>query len=189
MMITSALKGVKRVLILGSPGAGKSWLGNRLAEALQLPLVRLDDLYWGPAWSRPLPEDFERRLTEAVCAEQWIIEGNYHQWLGLRLCKSQAVVLLDIPPWRCFFSVALRGLLRLVGDSQSLPIAVRNNPKNIHRIDIRFLKLIFGFRTHILPQMLKEIAAAPCQSLVLILQDRQDVHKLLAEVTIVNLES
>ena len=59
------LAGAQRILILGSPGAGKSTLARQLARSMALSLVHLDALYWAqgtpPAaasgaarWNRPL---------------------------------------------------------------------------------------------------------------------------------------
>lgn len=40
----------KRILLIGSGGAGKSTLARRLGEQTGLPVVHLDRLYWTGEW-------------------------------------------------------------------------------------------------------------------------------------------
>ena len=51
---------MERVLILGSPGAGKSTFARRLAERSGLPLIHLDKHFWRPGWVEPAPEEWQR---------------------------------------------------------------------------------------------------------------------------------
>lgn len=44
---------MRKILIIGSAGAGKSVLSVRLAGLLQLPVLHLDALHWLPGWERP----------------------------------------------------------------------------------------------------------------------------------------
>ncbi len=41
---------MQRIAILGCSGGGKSTLARALGEALDLPVVHLDQLYWLPGW-------------------------------------------------------------------------------------------------------------------------------------------
>ncbi|MCB1082117.1 MAG: hypothetical protein KDK63_03115 [Chlamydiia bacterium] len=42
---------MKRIVIIGNPGSGKSTLGRHLAQKLGYPLADLDDFYWLPNWT------------------------------------------------------------------------------------------------------------------------------------------
>lgn len=53
---------MQRVLIVGSPGAGKSTLAKKLAARTGLPLIHLDDLYWNPGWVKVEPVVWQQRL-------------------------------------------------------------------------------------------------------------------------------
>lgn len=39
---------MERILVIGSPGTGKSTLSVALSRKLSLPLVHLDQLFWRP---------------------------------------------------------------------------------------------------------------------------------------------
>src|SRR2546423_6449869 len=48
--------GWRRVLVVGSAGAGKTTFATRLGQALGLPVIHLDSEYWRPGWQQT-PED------------------------------------------------------------------------------------------------------------------------------------
>lgn len=160
---SSADSGARRILVLGSPGSGKSTLAQRLALALNLPHIKVDDLYWQAGWTRPPEAEFIARLDEAVCERAWIIDGNYHRHLAARLTRAEVVVFLDVAPWLCALRVLLRGWRRACGERASLPKKVTTQGKYRHPLapDFAFWNLIFCFRRRIRPCMLAEIAAYP----------------------------
>ena len=41
---------MKRIMIIGSGGSGKSTFSSKLSEVLGLPLYHLDAYYWKPGW-------------------------------------------------------------------------------------------------------------------------------------------
>lgn len=118
-----------RVVVIGSPGSGKSRLAGRLASALELPIVRLDDCYWGPGWSRPAPEAWAERVTQLAAADGWVIEGHYADTLEARVARAHAAVLFDIHPIVCALRILRRtAALKLTRRARraALPAAVRD---------------------------------------------------------------
>ncbi len=69
-----------RVSVLGTSGCGKSTFARRLAAAIGAPHIELDAINWQAGW-RDLnthdPQEFARRVTDAVAAETWVSDGNY----------------------------------------------------------------------------------------------------------------
>jgi adenylate kinase family enzyme len=96
---------VERILVLGSPGAGKSTLATALAERTGLPLHHLDQLYWQPGWIEPDPVEWRATLDHVLDQSRWIIDGNYGGTLGARLARADTVIDLDLPAWRCLARV------------------------------------------------------------------------------------
>ena len=37
---------MNKVIVIGSPGAGKSYFSKQLASSIELPLYHLDNIYW-----------------------------------------------------------------------------------------------------------------------------------------------
>jgi adenylate kinase family enzyme len=101
---------MRRVLVIGSGGAGKSTFAARLAQRTGLPLVHLDAQYWQPGWVEPAPEVWTDTLARLISGERWIMDGNYGGSLERRLAASDTVIFLDMPRWLCLWRVVLRRL-------------------------------------------------------------------------------
>ncbi|GHG12875.1 DNA topology modulation protein FlaR [Deinococcus piscis] len=101
---------MKRVLVIGSPGAGKSTLAKRLAARTGLPLIHLDDLYWNAGWVRAERGVWLARLAEALAGERWIVDGNYNSTLERRLERADTVILLGLSRELCTARVIWREL-------------------------------------------------------------------------------
>ena len=102
---------MKRVLIVGSPGAGKSTLAKRLAAQTGLPLTHLDELSWDPGWVRVERAVWHARLDAAIREDAWILDGNILTTL-LRVAYRADTVIYLWPPrrlclWRVFQRAAL----------------------------------------------------------------------------------
>ena len=92
---------MRRVLVIGCPGAGKSTLTRALAETLGLPAVYLDRLWWKSGWINRTRAEFDARLDAALAGDAWVMDGNYLRTLELRLRAADTIFLLDYPTGVC----------------------------------------------------------------------------------------
>lgn len=91
---------MRRVVILGNSGTGKSTFAQKLGERLGLPVIHLDVLYYGPAWAPGDPAAFRKRVAQATAAEAWIVDGAFLALAGdLTLPRADLVVWLEQPRW------------------------------------------------------------------------------------------
>ena len=159
---------MERVLIVGSPGSGKSFLARRLAAATGLPAVHLDRHYWAPGWIEPSPEDWHTRLASLVDRPRWIIDGNYPATLGLRLARADTAIFLDVPRSVCLTRV-LRRTLRGLGRERGDDIA----PGCPERIDLPFLRYVWHFSRDHRGRVARALESFPGR--VIVLRSGRDV--------------
>lgn len=129
---------MQRVAVVGSSGAGKSWLASRLAAALGVPYVELDALHNGPGWSS-LPAEEMRRKLELCCHADgaWVADGNYPSKGGDAVrARADAVVWLDFPRPVVMRQLVARTSRRLLlrkqlwnGNRESLRDALARDPE------------------------------------------------------------
>ena len=55
---------MRRVLVIGCSGAGKTTFSRRLADLTGLPLVHLDKEFWQQGWIMMPRAEWRRKLTE-----------------------------------------------------------------------------------------------------------------------------
>lgn len=101
---------MKKILILGSCGAGKSTLARKMQSILDIEIIHLDQHYWKPNWTKTESEEWEKKVEELIKGEGWIIDGNYRSTLDIRLPQADAVIWLDFPRVICFGRLLKRRL-------------------------------------------------------------------------------
>jgi len=87
---------MRRVLVGGISGAGKTTLARDLARRLDLPYVDMDGLYHGPNW-QPRPE-FGDDVGRIAATDAWIIDSHgYSSVRDLLWLRADTVIWLDYP--------------------------------------------------------------------------------------------
>lgn len=92
---------MKKIIVIGSPGAGKSVFSQKLKNIIGLPLYHLDMLYHKKDGTHISKEELEEKLKGILKKDNWIIDGNYQRTLELRLKECDTVFLLDYPLEDC----------------------------------------------------------------------------------------
>lgn len=99
---------MQRVMVIGSPGAGKSTFARRLASLTGLPLRHLDAEFWLPGWTERDPAEWRDKQAGLVADDRWIIDGNYGGSLAVRSARADTVILLDYPTALCVWRAVKR---------------------------------------------------------------------------------
>ena len=96
---------MKRILVIGCPGAGKSTFARALRDRTGLPLWYLDQIWHRPDRTTVSRAEFDAQLTGLLRGDAWIIDGNYLRTLELRLRAADTAFLLDYPTGVCLEGV------------------------------------------------------------------------------------
>lgn len=99
---------MKKILVIGSSGAGKSTFSRRLGEATALPVVHLDVLHWKPDWTEPDKAEWQKTVAEALKGSEWIIDGNFGGTMELRMQACDTIIFLDLPRALCVYRILKR---------------------------------------------------------------------------------
>ena len=99
---------MRRVLIIGQCGAGKSTLAVELGQKLGLIVFHMDKLNWQPGWVESSKDEISAKLAEIVAADRWLIDGTYGGTLAPRLARADTVVYLDYPIRLCLWRLMRR---------------------------------------------------------------------------------
>jgi adenylate kinase family enzyme len=137
---------MRRVVVFGTTGSGKSWLAARLAARHGLHLIELDALFWGKDWQPAPLELFRYRVEREIRDGDWIVVGNYGQVRDLTWRAADTLVWLDLPfplvMWRLFWRTMRRSLTREnlwgTGNTESL----------MRSLFSRQSILLYAMRTH-----------------------------------------
>lgn len=135
---------MKRALVIGCPGAGKSVFSRELSRGTGLSLVHLDNLYWNADRTTVERCVFLSRLERAMKGEEWIIDGNYLSTMKMRIAESDTVFFFDLPS-----EVCLQGIFERKGKVRS------DIPWIENEIDEEFLHFVENFNIDVRPRVLE----------------------------------
>lgn len=164
---------MKRAIIIGCPGSGKSTFAVKLHNLTGIPLFHLDMMYWNEDKTIVPKHIFSDRLNNALKEDLWIIDGNYGGTMELRLKACDTVFFLDYP-----LNVCLDGVRERMGRARSdMPWV-----EDPHKQDEEFLELIKNYSTKNRPaviQLLKDYS----DKTIFIFNDRRDADEFIERIS------
>lgn len=92
---------MKKVIIIGCPGSGKTTFAVKLNGLTGLPLYHLDAIWHKPDKTHIPREEFDKRASEIFATPEWIIDGNYGRTIETRIQHCDTVFLFDLPTEVC----------------------------------------------------------------------------------------
>jgi adenylate kinase family enzyme len=101
---------MRRVVIVGPGGAGKTVLARALGAATGLPVTELDRVFWRPGLAAMPPEEWAAVQRGLIAAEAWILDGDLGPYdvPGIRFAAADTVVFLDFSRLRCAWRAVRR---------------------------------------------------------------------------------
>ena len=168
---------MRRVLVIGPGGAGKSTFARQLGKALGIEVNHLDVAYWRSGWSKPAEDEWVQTVTDLVSGDSWILDGNFGGTLELRLKYCDTIVFLDMPRLLCVWRVMKR---RLLYRNRSRPdMAEGCNEK----IDLDFLLWVWNYSRRSRPKVVKLLREQAGEKEVVWLRSRREVQNFLSRLS------
>ena len=162
---------MKRIIVIGSPGAGKSTFARQLRDRTGLPLYYLDMIWHLPDRTNITKEEFDQKLRDILNTDSWIIDGNYGRTIEMRLKFCDTVFLLDYS-----LEVCLAGAKDRVGKKRE------EIPWVEEELDEEFRQWIVDFPKEKLPQIYELLERYGEGKEIHILHSREDANKYLESI-------
>ncbi|MEJ7810760.1 MAG: DNA topology modulation protein [Gemmatimonadaceae bacterium] len=171
-----AARPMRRVMIIGSGGAGKSTLAARMGARTGLPVVHLDAEHWKPGWVETPEAEWARVVDALVARDSWVIDGNYGGTLDQRFAAADTVIFLDMPRAACLWGVIKR---RVRFRGRTRPDVGRGCPE---RLTWEFIRWIWTYRATRRPGILKRLESLAREKRVVRLTTRAEVEAFVTEL-------
>ena len=157
-----------KIIVIGSPGAGKSTFSRKLRDITGLPLYYLDMLWHKPDKTNISEEKFDEELNRIILGDRWIIDGNYNRTLETRLKRCDTVFLMDFP-----LDVCITGAMSRIGKRRE------DMPWIENEFDEEFKQAIVDFPSTQLPQIYELLSRYKTDRNIIIFKSRKESENYL----------
>ncbi len=162
---------MKKIIVIGCPGSGKTTFSVKLKKKTGLPLYHLDAIWHKPDKTHIPREDFDRRILEIFATDAWIIDGNYNRTIEMRLKECDTVFLFDLPTRVC-----LQGARERLGEKRyDLPWMEKE-------LDPEFEGFIRDFASGSLPKIYSLLETYKDEKQVIIFKSHKEADAFLASI-------
>lgn len=156
---------MKKILVIGSYGSGKSTFAKRLHNVLNIELIHLDEMFWSSNWE-PTPEEVMiNKIKQVIMKESWIIDGFYPGTFDIRFKHADTIIFLDLNRLLCLYNAISRTLKSKLKIHN--PDKINHNPDFL--FDFMFYYRIWTFKNKIKPLIIEKIVKASDTKNIIIL--------------------
>jgi adenylate kinase family enzyme len=163
---------MRRVIVIGSGGSGKSTFARQLGTITGLPVVHLDALFWKPNWTSTPKDEWTEVVRQEIEKPEWIMDGNFGGTREMRMQAADTIIMLDLPRWLCMLRIFKRW--SMYHNKKRPDMAEGCNEK----IDWEFVMWVWKFRARSRAKVLQELRSQTEKSIV-ILRTRREVAEYL----------
>jgi adenylate kinase family enzyme len=135
---------MKRIIVVGSTGSGKTTLAGQLGARLGYPHVELDALHWEPNWQEAHPDIFRDRVSRALDQDLWVVDGNYSKVRDLVWPEADTLIWLDYSLWINLWRVISRTAKRVA----TRELLWGNNRESLNALLGRDSLVVWLFQTY-----------------------------------------
>lgn len=167
---------MKKILVIGSGGSGKSTFSVRLGRLLNIEVIHLDVIYWKPGWVETPKPEWRERVAELLKRDTWIIDGNYSGTFDIRFAASDTVIFLDGARSVCLWRVLKRLLLYRTRGRPDMAAGCRE------RFDPKFIMWVWRYRTRTRPRVLQLLKDNAESRQIVHLRTQSEIERFLANV-------
>ncbi len=162
---------MKRILIIGSGGAGKSTFARRLHEATNIELIHLDKLHWKPNWGEPSKDEWQKAVESLLKKDAWVMDGNFGGTMDIRMAACDTVIFFDLPRALCVWQAFKRYLFYRKRTRPDMGEGCDE------RFDVKFLKWIWDYPARTKPRVEELLKRFENEKTIIRFRAKQDIEK------------
>jgi adenylate kinase family enzyme len=167
---------VRRVAIVGTPGAGKSTLARELGARAGLPVIHLDQHAFLPGWQWKSDEEWDRIAPELLAGERWVMDGAFA--MEEAVARADTIVFLDFSRARGYLGPVKRLALAYLG--RQAPDFAPGCEDKLDRDFWRLLKTIHHYPSLKRPDIVADLERRREEGKqVIVARSRREVRRLL----------
>ena len=94
---------MKKIIILGRGGAGKSTMAKQLSKITGIPHIELDKYFWKPGLVATPIDEWRQVQKKIIEPSSWIIDGDLGKYdaLEVRLSEADTIIVLNFSLFIC----------------------------------------------------------------------------------------
>ena len=161
---------MKKIIVIGCPGSGKSTFAKKLKDIYNIPLYHLDLIWNKPDKTTITREEFDKELNKIFKEEQWIIDGNYQRTIEKRIKEANTIFLLDYT-----LEICLSGATNRVGTKRE------DMPWIEDELNKEFKQKILDFSKDKLPKIYELLNIYKENKNIIIFKTREESNEYLTK--------
>jgi adenylate kinase family enzyme len=165
---------MRKILVIGPGGAGKSTLANQLGKLLNIEVLHLDKFYWHSGWNEMPKSMWLETVEELLRCDAWIMDGNYSGTLDIRFQACDTVIFLDMSRALCLWRVLKRAIMYR---NKSRPDMAEGCPE---RLTLEFILWIWNYSNRTRPKIVRMLESNAKEKRIVWLRSKSDVERFLA---------
>ena len=156
---------MKKAIIIGPSGSGKTTFAQMLHNAMGLPLYHLDNIWWNADKTHIFRPEFDLKLSDLLCRDSWIIDGDYSRTYEPRIAACDTVFFLDFD-----INICMEGLTQRLGKPRP------DMPWIDYELDQELVARVQKYETENKPVLLSLFEKYP-EKRVIIFKTRKDAEE------------
>jgi adenylate kinase family enzyme len=169
---------MKRILVIGNGGSGKSTFSKKLNKHLNLELIHLDNLFWKPNWKQTPKQEWKEIVKEIIREDKWIMDGNFNSTLDIRIERADTIIFFDMPRHICLWNASKRIIRGKYFKIERDDITKGCN----ERFDLPFYKWIWNYNKNVRPRYLNLLQSLENEKKIIIFNNYYDSNKFLKQI-------